>query len=219
MTHLVTDCERMVSEQIADRGIRDPDLLRVMRSTPRHLFVPAHLRSLAYEDHPLSIGYGATISQPYIVAQMTELLTPMKHHRVLEIGTGSGYQAAILAQLVAEVYSIEIVPQLARASARRLSELGYSNVTVREGDGYHGWPEQAPFDLVIVTAAPPDVPAAIVRQLSGGGRLVAPVGSVWNQYLILIEKTKDERIRRKSFGEVRFIPMRNDCISDSIVLY
>src|SRR5271166_3947359 len=144
MTHTVAD--RMVSEQLARRGIRNPDLLRVMRSTPRHLFVPAEAQSKAYEDYPLRIGYGATISQPFMVAQMTEVLAPGRQHRVLEIGTGSGYQAAILGQLAAEVYSIELSPELARAAAGRLRELGYSNITVRQGDGYKGWPEQAPFD-------------------------------------------------------------------------
>ncbi len=210
MTHRVAERERMVCEQIAERGIRDPDVLRVMRSTPRHLFVPAELRPMAYEDCPLSIGYGATISQPYIVARMTGLLSPAKHHRVLEVGTGSGYQAAILGQLVDEVYSIEIVPQLARAAAGRLRELGYSNVTVRESDGYQGWPDQAPFDRVIVTAAPLAVAAELIKQLCWEGRLVAPVGPLWDQHLIVLETTKDGGIRRKSFGAVSFVPMESD---------
>ena len=200
--------ERMVSEQIESRGIRSPDVLRVMRATPRHLFVLTDVRSMAYEDHPLPIGYGATISQPYVVALMTELLAPAKKHRVLEIGTGSGYQAAILGQLAAKVYTIEIVPELARTAARTLRELGYSNVTVRQGDGYKGWPEQAPFDRIIVTAAPPEVPATLIAQLSRGGRLVAPVGSTWDQELILIEKTADGTIRRTSAGAVSFVPMK-----------
>ena len=205
MTHLVAD--RMASEQMESRGIRNPDVLRVMRSTPRHLFVPARVRAEAYEDYPLCIGYGATISQPYMVALMTELLEPKKPHRVLEIGTGSGYQTAILAQLVAEVYSIEISPELAQAAAGRLRELGHSNVTVRQGDGYKGWPEQAPFDGIIVTAAPHEVPATLIAQLSRGGRLVAPVGSRWNQELILIEKAPGGTIRQKPFGAVSFVPM------------
>jgi protein-L-isoaspartate(D-aspartate) O-methyltransferase len=200
--------ERMVSEQIESRGIRSPDVLRVMRATPRHLFVLADVRSMAYEDHPLPIGYGATISQPHVVALMTELLAPAKKHRVLEIGTGSGYQAAILGQLAAKVYTIEIVPELARTAARTLRELGYSNVTVRQGDGYKGWPEQAPFDRIMVTAAPPEVPATLIAQLSRGGRLVAPVGSTWDQELILIEKTADGTIRRTSAGAVSFVPMK-----------
>jgi protein-L-isoaspartate(D-aspartate) O-methyltransferase len=205
MTHLVAD--RMATEQMESRGIRSPDVLRVMRSTPRHLFVPVRFRSEAYEDYPLSIGHGATISQPYIVALMTELLQPEMQHRVLEIGTGSGYQTAILAQLVGEVYSIEIVPDLVRAADKTLRELGYSNVTVRQGDGYKGWPEEAPFDGIIVTAAPHEVPDVLIEQLSRGGRLVAPVGSRWNQELILIEKSEDGTVRRKSFGGVSFVPM------------
>jgi len=163
---------------------------------------------MAYEDYPLPIGYGATISQPYIVALMTELLAPTKNHRVLEIGTGSGYQAAILAQLVAEVYTMEIVPELAQSAAGTLRELGYSNVTVRRGDGFKRWPEQAPFDGIILTAAPREIPETLVRQLANGGRLVAPVGS-WLQQLILIEKKADGRIQRRSMGMVSFIRMKS----------
>lgn len=200
--------ERMVADQIESRGVRNPEVLRVMRATPRHLFVPTDIRSRAYEDRPLPIGYGATISQPYIVALMTELLAPAKKHRVLEIGAGSGYQAAILGQLAAEVYSVEIVPELARSAASTLRELGYTNITVRQGDGYKGWPEQAPFDGIMVTAAPPELPQALVAQLSRGGRLVAPIGSTWNQELIVIEKRADGTIRRRSMGAVRFVPMK-----------
>jgi protein-L-isoaspartate(D-aspartate) O-methyltransferase len=200
--------KRMVSEQIEGRGIRSPDVLGVMRATPRHLFVPAGVRSMAYADHPLPIGYGATISQPYIVALMTELLGPNKKQRVLEIGTGSGYQAAILAQLAAKVYTVEIVPELAQSAARTLRELGYSNVTVRQGDGYKGWPEEAPFDGIIVTAAPPEVPQTLIAQLSKGGRLVAPLGSTWIQELTLIEKKADGTITRRSAGVVSFVPMK-----------
>jgi len=199
--------ERMVSEQIEGRGIHSPDVLRVMRATPRHLFVPTGVRSMAYADHPLPIGYGATISQPYIVALMTELLAPNRKQRVLEIGTGSGYQAAILAQLAAKVYTVEIVPELAQSAARTLRELGYSNVTVRQGDGYNGWPEEAPFDGIIVTAAPPEVPQTLIAQLSKGGRLVAPVGSTW-QELTLIEKKADGTIIRRFAGDVSFVPMK-----------
>lgn len=200
--------KRMVSDQIENRGIRNPDVLRVMRATPRHLFVPPDVRSMAYEDYPLPIGYGATISQPYIVALMTELLAPAKKHRVLEIGTGSGYQAAILGQLVAEVYTVEIIPELAQSAARTLHELGHSNVMVRQGDGYKGWPEQAPFDGIIVTAAPPAIPETLIAQLSRGGRLVVPVGPMWNQELIVIEKKADGRIQRRSMGAVSFVPMK-----------
>ena len=200
--------ERMVADQIEGRGIRNPDVLRVMRAIPRHLFVPMDVRYMAYEDRPLPIGYGATISQPYVVALMTELLTPAKKHRILEIGTGSGYQAAILGQLAAEVYSVEIVPELARSTAKTLRELGYTNITVRQGDGYKGWPERAPFDGIMVTAAPPELPQALVAQLARGGRLVAPIGSMWNQELIVIEKKTDGTIRRRSMGAVSFVPMK-----------
>jgi protein-L-isoaspartate(D-aspartate) O-methyltransferase len=199
--------QRMVSEQIESRGIRNPGVLRVMRSTPRHLFVPTDLRFLAYADRPLPIGHGATISQPYIVALMTELLEPSKKQRVLEIGTGSGYQAAVLSQLAAEVLTIEISPELARSAARKLRELGYANVTVRQGDGYEGWNEQAPFDRIIVTAAPLQVPAALLAQLSRGGRLVVPVGPAWHQELLLIEKKPDGSLRRRSVCPVSFVPM------------
>lgn len=203
--------ERMVTGQIEGRGIRNPDVLRVMRATPRHLFVPIDVRATAYEDHPLPIGHGATISQPYIVALMTELLAPAKNHRVLEIGTGSGYQAAILGQLVGAVYTMEIVPELAQSAARRLRELGYTNVMVRQGDGYKGWPEEAPFDGIIVTAAPPELPQTLITQLARGGRLVAPVGTTWwNQELIVIKKNVDGTISRRSAGGVRFVPMRPD---------
>jgi len=198
----------MVSEQIENRGVRNSDVLRVMRVTPRHMFIPTPLRWLAYEDHPLPIGYGATISQPYVVALMTELLAPGKHDRVLEIGTGSGYQAAILAQLVAAVYTIEIVPELATSASEALRQLGYANVTVRRGDGYLGWPEKAPFDAIIVTAAPPEIPQALVKQLATGGRLVAPVGSDGPQELILLKKAADGRIQKHSAGLVSFVPMR-----------
>jgi protein-L-isoaspartate(D-aspartate) O-methyltransferase len=179
-----------------------------MRVTPRHLFVPPGLRSRAYEDQPLPIGHGATISQPYVVALMTELLAPAKNWRVLEIGTGSGYQAAILAQLAARVYTIDIVPELAQSATRMLRELGFANITVRQGDGYKGWPEQAPFDGIILTAAPLEIPAALIKQLANGGRLVAPVGRIWGQDLILLEKKTDGTIHRRSMSGVSFVPMK-----------
>lgn len=198
----------MVREQIEQRGVRNPDVLRVMRQTPRHLFIPERLRSQAYEDHPVPIGYGQTISQPYIVALMTELLEPHKDAKVLEIGTGSGYQAAVLAPLVRHVYTIEIVRELAESAAELLRKLGYKNVTVRWGDGYQGWPEEAPFDRIIVTAAPPEVPKALIEQLKPGGKLVAPVGSsVFGQDLIVIEKTREGKLRRRSIIPVMFVPM------------
>jgi protein-L-isoaspartate(D-aspartate) O-methyltransferase len=201
--------ERMVQKQIENRGIRSPGVLRAMRATPRHLFVPKALEAEAYDDHPLPIGYGATISQPYIVALMTELLGPAKSQRVLEIGTGSGYQAAVLAVLVGQVYTIEIVPELAEAARRTLSGLGYSNVVVRQGDGYGGWPEQAPFDRIIVTAAPPEVPKALIEQLAMGGRLVAPVGPGWAQDLIVVDKKPDGTVQRVAGPAVLFLPMRS----------
>jgi protein-L-isoaspartate(D-aspartate) O-methyltransferase len=200
--------ERMVADQMERRGIRNPDLLRVMRATPRHLFVPTSVRSTAYEDRPLPIGHGATISQPYIVALMTELLAPAKKHRVLEIGAGSGYQAAILGQLAAEVYTVEISPELARSAAKTLRELGYTNITVSQGDGYQGWLERAPFDGILVTAAPPELPEALIAQLSAGGRLVAPVGPMWSQELIVIEKQADGTIKRRPVCGVSFVPMK-----------
>jgi len=198
----------MVSEQIEARGVRDPAVLGTMRATPRHLFVPSEMRSMAYLDQPLPIGNGQTISQPYIVAIMTELLQTAKTQKVLEIGTGSGYQAAVLSPLAGQVYSIEIVPALARRSAALLKELGCSNVTVRQGDGYQGWPEQAPFDRIILTAAPSEVPKALLDQLKPGGKLVAPVGATpLDQDLVVIEKGADGKIRRRSVFPVRFVPM------------
>jgi len=200
--------QRMVAEQIEARGIRHAGVLKAMRSVPRHLFVPESLRSMAYQDTPLPIGHGQTISQPYIVAFMTELLDPRPEHKVLEIGTGSGYQAAVLSPLVKQVFTIEIVPELAQQSAELLKRLGYANVTVRQGDGYLGWPEQAPFDRIMLTAAPADVPKALIDQLKPGGKLVAPVGSsVWDQELVLLEKSADGKIRRRSVLPVRFVPM------------
>ena len=200
--------ERMVRTQIEGRGVRHSAVLRVMRTTPRHLFVPVDLRASAYADTPLPIGYGATISQPYIVALMTELLKPAKRQRVLEIGTGSGYQAAVLAQLTGEVFTIELVPELAQSARETLRRLGHSNVTVRQGDGYEGWAEAAPFDGIIVTAAPLEVPQALIDQLSGGGRLIAPIGPAGEQHLVLIEKRADGRIERRSVAGVAFVPMR-----------
>jgi protein-L-isoaspartate(D-aspartate) O-methyltransferase len=174
---------------------------------PRHEFVPEQNREAAYEDRPLSIGFGATISQPYIVAAMTELLDVAPSHRVLEIGTGSGYQAAVLSMLVDTVYSIEIVPELSRRAQETLARLEYRNVKVRTGDGYKGWPEQAPFDRIILTAAPPEVPKALIDQLRPGGKLVAPVGSGYDQNLLVIEKGKDGKVKRRSVFPVMFVPM------------
>jgi len=198
--------EAMVRDQIEARGIRNPDVLRVMRLTPRHEFVPEELRRSAYEDRPLPIGYGQTISQPYIVAYMTEALEVAKTHKVLEIGTGSGYQAAVLAPLAAQVFTIEIVPELAQSAAKKLAR--YDNVRVRLGDGYKGWPEEAPFDRIMLTAAPPEIPQTLIDQLRAGGKLIAPVGrSPWSQELVLVEKSKEGKIRRRSLIPVMFVPM------------
>jgi len=198
--------EEMVRLQIERRGVRNPAVLRAMREVPRHLFVPEPMRRSAYEDHPLPIGHGQTISQPYIVAAMTEMLDPKPGHRVLEIGTGSGYQAAVLARLVSHVYTIEIVEPLGKQAQERLAALGYRNVTVRIGDGYEGWPEEAPFDRIILTAAPPEVPQKLIDQLRNGGRLVAPVGAGW-QELVVIDKDAKGNVRRRTEFPVMFVPM------------
>ena len=201
--------EKMVREQIVARGVKEQSVVQVFRDVPRHLFVPPQFQAQAYDDKPLPIGKRQTISQPYIVALMTELLRPEPGDKVLEVGTGSGYQSAILSRLVREVDSIEIVPDLALEAERRLMDLGFSNVTVRVGDGYAGWSEKAPFDRIIVTAAPPKVPAALIAQLKRGGRMVLPVGeSVESQNLLLIEKssTSDE-ITERVVAPVLFVPM------------
>jgi protein-L-isoaspartate(D-aspartate) O-methyltransferase len=196
---------KMVDTQIRRRGIEDSRVLSAMERVERHRFVPEPAVDAAYRDGPLDIGYGQTISQPYIVALMTDVLALEPGDKVLEIGTGSGYQAAVLAELVKEVYSIEIVEPLGLAAARRLAALGYDNITVKIGDGYRGWPEHAPFDAVIVTAAPPEVPQALVDQLADGGRMVIPVGENY-QELILIQKHGD-KVETKSVAAVRFVPM------------
>ena len=197
--------ERMVQEQMVTRGIRDPRVLEALRKVPRHRFVPAEMQALAYEDTPLPIGFGQTISQPYVVAFMTEALELKPNERVLEIGTGSGYQAAVLSLLARQVYSIEIVEQLGKQAEARLQQMGYANVRVRIGNGYNGWPEVAPFDAIIVTAAPPDVPPALVAQLGPGGRMVVPVGRDW-QDLIRLRRTA-KGLERESLLPVRFVPM------------
>ena len=203
---------RMVASQIEARGVKDPSVLEAMRRVPRHRFVPADRRAFAYSDGPLAIGSGQTISQPYIVALMTELARPTRDARILEIGTGSGYQAAVLAECAGEVYTIEIVPELGRKSAALLSELGYANVRTRIGDGYDGWPEAAPFDAIVVTAAPDTVPKPLIDQLKPGGRLVVPVGSV-DQELVVLTRTGDG-IRRESIIPVRFVPMTGKAQQD-----
>lgn len=197
--------ERMVESQIVRRGVRDTDVIRVMKNTPRHKFIPAHLRDHAYDDNPLPIGSGQTISQPYIVALMTEHLQLTGTEKVLEIGTGSGYQAAVLSPLVDTCYSIEVVKALSIEASHKLAVMSYDNVVVKWGDGYQGWPEHAPFDRIIITAAPPEIPEKLIEQLAVGGRMVLPVGSHF-QDLILITKTK-KGIHRKSIIPVRFVPM------------
>jgi protein-L-isoaspartate(D-aspartate) O-methyltransferase len=197
----------MVAQQIAARGITNPAVLEAMRAVPRHLFVPASIRTSAYEDRPLPIGHGQTISQPYIVAYMTDALGVASTHRVLEIGTGSGYQAAILSRLARSVSSIEIVPELGTHAAAVLKGAGYSNVIVRIGDGYAGWPERAPFDRIIVTAAPDHVPEPLVRQLAIGGRMVIPVGPAGGiQELLIIEKTGTGVLEKRTIPVV-FVPL------------
>ena len=200
--------EAMVKTQIESRGVKDEDILSVMQDVPRHLFIDESLWPKAYSDGPLPIGHGQTISQPYIVAFMTELLRPDTHHMVLEIGTGSGYQAAVLAKLVHHVYTIEIVPELGRNAKTTLKRLSYDNISVRVGDGYKGWPEEEPFDRIIVTAAPEKVPEALIDQLKPGGRMVLPVGPRWwGQDLLVIEKDERGKVVRKNTIPVRFVPM------------
>lgn len=196
----------MVREQIESRGVSNPRVLDVLRRTPRHEFVPPELQAQAYEDCPLAIGFGATISQPYIVGLMTELLDPQPANIVLEIGTGSGYQAAVLAPLVEHLYSIEVIPELAQRAERTLRIQGYRNITIQTGDGYQGWPEFAPFDRIILTAAPPALPQALLEQLKPGGRLVAPIGDK-DQNLLVFEKLQNGAIRQRSVIPVSFVPM------------
>ena len=196
---------RMVDRQLAARDIRDPRVLEAMRKVPRHELVPESQRGRAYQDRPLPIGGGQTISQPYIVALMTQLLELDGSERVLEIGTGSGYQAAVLAETAREVYSIEIVPELAERARVDLARLGYDNIHLREGDGYRGWPEKAPFDAIVVTAAPDHVPEPLVEQLAVGGRLVLPVGR-FHQELVVIRREPEGVIRERNVA-VRFVPM------------
>ncbi len=201
----VTDRHHMVEEYIIPRGIKDPAVLAAMRHVPRHRFVPAMDAAFAYMDGPLPIGYGQTISQPSLVAKMTEALTLKKTDKVLEVGTGSGYQAAVLAELVDEVLTIEIVEPLARQAEQTLAELGYHNIRIRVGDGYKGWPEEAPFDAIIVTAAPDHVPQPLLDQLAVGGRLIIPVGR-FIQTLELYRRT-EEGFEQKTLSLVRFVPL------------
>jgi protein-L-isoaspartate(D-aspartate) O-methyltransferase len=200
--------DQMVDRQIVARGVRDPSVLGAMRKVPRDCFVSEGQAAQAYEDRPLPIGEGQTISQPYIVAAMAEAVRLRPGDRVLEIGTGSGYAAAVLAEIAAEVFTIERVASLAESASRRLAALGYTNVHVRHGDGSLGWPEHAPYDAIVVTAGGPDVPPSLLRQLAAGGRLVMPVGpSAWSQQLIRIVRTGAGAYEREALEEVAFVPL------------
>lgn len=195
----------MVDSQLRARGIKDENVLQAMARVPRHLFVPENVKDLAYSDEPLPIGDGQTISQPYIVAYMTESIQPEKWKRVLEIGTGSGYQAAILAELVKEVYTVELIPSLAEKAKAVLTKLGYQNIHYKVGDGTQGWPEEAPFDAILVTAAPSKIPSLLEDQLAEKGRIVIPVGEMFQDlYLVIREGNK---ITRKKLIPVRFVPL------------
>ena len=199
--------EQMVETQLKSRDIHNERVLEAMKKVPRHLFMPASVRQYAYIDSPVPIGQGQTISQPYIVGLMTQTVDPKPGDRALEVGTGSGYQAAVLGELVQEVYTIEIIPDLAESAGKTLSELGYDKVEVRQGDGYQGWPEKAPFDLILVTAAPEIIPQPLIDQLAEGGRLVVPVGPQGEiQTLTLVTKVKGE-VKRTYITDVRFVPM------------
>ncbi|MCF8363676.1 MAG: protein-L-isoaspartate(D-aspartate) O-methyltransferase [Prolixibacteraceae bacterium] len=203
--------ERMVSSQIETRGLEHTSTLKAMRSVPRHLFVPEKMRDYAYDNRPLPIGHGQTISQPYIVAFMTSTIQPKADYKVLEIGTGSGYQAAILSEIVDSVYTIEIVEPLYEQASERLADLGYDNVKVKYGDGYYGWEEHAPYDAIVVTAAAEYIPPPLLDQLKTGGKMIIPVGSPFMaQSLILVSKKKD-KITTSKLMPVRFVPFtRNE---------
>jgi protein-L-isoaspartate(D-aspartate) O-methyltransferase len=202
------DRKKMVDRQIQARDVDDPNVLTAMRTVPRHAFVRQRDERRAYADHPIPIGLGQTISQPYIVGYMTDALKLEPNHKVLEVGTGSGYQAAVCAEIARQVYTIEIIEELADSAKERLKELGYGNVIVKAGDGYFGWPEHGPFDAVIITAAAPLVPAPLIEQLKPGGLMILPLGSPYgSQVLVLITKAQDEKITSKRLLPVGFVPM------------
>jgi protein-L-isoaspartate(D-aspartate) O-methyltransferase len=211
MADVPANYDSMVREQIESRGITNARVLAALNKVPRHEFVPEHLADAAYEDHPLPIGYSQTISQPYIVALMTELLQLQPGAKVLEVGTGSGYQAAILAEVGAQVYSIEILEPLAKTSAKLLQRLGYANVHVKRGDGYVGWPQHGPYDAIVVTAAADHVPPPLVEQLKPGGRLVIPVGDGQTQQsLLLVEKSAAGSVTTHDVAPVMFVPLTRE---------
>lgn len=205
------EAEVKATSMYLDKEALDPRIMAAMASVPREKFVPTESRDAAYENRPLAIGHGQTISQPYIVAIMTDLVKPQPDDKVLEIGTGSGYQAAILAELVAKVYTIEIIEELGRQASGRLEKLGYENVTTRIGDGYYGWPEEAPFDRILVTAAASHVPPSLIEQLKPGGLMIIPVGSRFMiQQLVIIEKDVSENITTRQILPVRFVPLTGE---------
>jgi len=203
--------EEMVRLQIEERGVQDTNVLKALREVPRHLFVPDTLKGFAYEDRPLPIGYGQTISQPYIVALMTELIKPAKIFKVLEIGTGSGYQAAILSRLVKEVYTVEIISKLLETAEIKFSQLNYTNIFTLWGDGYYGWEKHSPYDAIVVTCAVEFVPPPLIKQLKAGGSMIIPVGPPFHtQELLLIRKTKDGNILTDVIGNVLFVSMTRE---------
>lgn len=202
--------ERMIERDIISRGITDTEVLEALRRVPRHLFVPRELEKLAYEDTPLPIGYGQTISQPYVVALMTENLKAQPGDKILEVGTGSGYQAAVLSEMGCKVYTVEIIKALADEAQERLTRLGYRDVSILWGDGYFGWKEHAPFDGILVTCAVDHIPPPLLEQLKEGGRMVIPVGPPWSlQSLLVVEKTR-EGITTRDLGAVRFVPLTRE---------
>ncbi len=205
MEEFAQEREKMVEEQIIARGVKDKKVIEVMKKVPRHLFVPEEYREFSYEDEPLPIGEGQTISQPYIVAYMTEVLQLSGDEKVLEIGTGSGYQTAILSEIVKEVYTVEIIASLSERAQKVLKKLGYENIYFKIGDGTYGWPEYSPYDAILVTAAPSKIPKPLQNQLEDGGRMVIPVGSFF-QELVLITREK-HKFKKKKLIPVRFVPL------------
>lgn len=205
---LMKSKQAMVEKQIKARGITDANVLKAMAAVNRHDFVPAKYRAYAYKDRPLSIGYGQTISQPYVVAFMTEILSFTGNEKVLEIGTGSGYQAAILGEVAGQVFSMEIIPELYKYASDNLSRKSYSNIQLKSGDGYYGWEEHAPFDRIIVTCAAGHIPPSLLKQLKNGGRMIIPVGKPWAvQSLVLVEKDMNGRVTTRNMMTVRFVPL------------